>query len=96
MSLSKIVELLKGPPFERKVTQVTLDEQTPQAWMQLISDIVTTLADEPRIDVRDETPDTTSFRLVDFLTRTLNYQQRLSPFAHNHPCAFNLYSFLFC
>ena len=80
--LDEIAEYLRAPPFNMKVNLVTLDEQTPQAWLQLLSNVLTTLNEEPAIDLRDEPIDQTAFRLSDFLAKILLYRDAGKPFAH--------------
>ena len=92
MSLSEIAEYLKAPPFNLKVNLVTLDEQTPKEWLQLLGDILTTLNEQPRIDLRDETLEETAARLREFLVRTLNYKPPGGPFA---PFRQSIFSHLF-
>lgn len=82
MSLSVIVEFLKAPPFNKRISQIDLDEQTPLQWIQLLSDILTTLNEEERIDVRVESREQTAFRISDFLTRTLNYKKKMEAFVY--------------
>ncbi|KAH7827917.1 putative Intraflagellar transport protein 81-like protein [Monocercomonoides exilis] len=78
MSLAQICENLKAPPFNRKVSQVQLSKQTHTEWLQLMSDICTTLNDEPSIDIRDELLPDTIARLVDFIVRILNYKSSMT------------------
>ena len=92
MSLSEIADFLKAPPFNRKVNQVTLDEQSPQEWLQLLSDVLTTLKDTDRVDLRDETPDQTAFRISDFMTRILNYKPTVGVFVIFFVSVFDIFT----
>ncbi|KAA6400009.1 MAG: putative Intraflagellar transport protein 81 [Streblomastix strix] len=76
MSLSAIAEQLKKPPFNRRVTQVELDEKSPQEWMRLVNEIAASLSPDHDVDIRVEDIQDTSFRLATFLTRTLAYKPK--------------------
>ena len=80
--LNEIAEYLRAPPFNMKVNLVTLDEQTPQAWLQLLSNVLATLNEAPPTDLRDESLDQTAFRLADFLAKILLYKEAGKPFVH--------------
>lgn len=63
---------------------VSFDEKSPVELLQLLSDVFSLLSPVHKRDVRDETPEQTVFRLMDFLLRILYFKVTIDM------CVFNL------
>lgn len=68
-----IVERLNEPPFSMGLSLVMFDEKTPFELLEIVNLLMAQLSAEHRIDLRDETPEATANRMLDFL-RVLNYK----------------------
>ena len=70
--LAFIVEHLNNPPFSMMLTMVAFDEKTPFELLEVVNEVMAQLSSQHRVDLRDETPEATATRMLDFL-RVLNY-----------------------
>ena len=79
-SLAFIVDRLNDQPFGMTLTMVAFDEKSPFELLEVVNEVMAHLSSQHRIDLRDETPDATAQRMLDFL-RVLNYKlpQGLEP-----------------
>lgn len=69
-----ICEGLNAEPFNRNLTMVKLDTQTPEKLLQTLSDVIGWIQGLPEeIDIRSEMPEETVIRLMNAL-RVLKYQ----------------------
>jgi len=68
-----IVDRLNEPPFQMGLSLVAFDEKTPFELLEIVNALMAQLSPEHRIDLRDETPEATANRMLDFL-RVLNYK----------------------
>jgi len=59
------------------LTLVAFDEKTPFELLEVVNALMSQLSAEHRIDLRDETPEATANRMLDFL-RVLNYKLVMS------------------
>merc|ERR1719181_645663 len=78
--LQFIVDRLNEPPFQMNLTMVAFDEKTPFELLEVVNEVMAQLSSQHRIDLRDETPEATATRMLDFM-RVLNYRppQQLEP-----------------
>jgi len=74
--LAFIVDRLNEPPFQMNLTMVAFDEKSPFELLEVVNEVMAQLSSQHRVDLRDETPEATATRMLDFL-RVLNY--RLPP-----------------
>eukprot|EP00736_Rhodelphis_marinus_P007640 Rmarinus@m.7407 len=75
--ITLIVDKLNEPPFKLGLNCVAFDEKSPQALLQTLNDILAYLDDEHKIDLREENPEWTCWRMAQFL-RVLKYKSNLS------------------
>lgn len=68
-----IVNRLNEPPFSMGLSLVAFDEKTPFELLEIVNSLMAQLSAEHRIDLRDETPEATANRMLEFL-RVLNYK----------------------
>ena len=73
-----IVDRLNEPPFSMQLTLVAFDEKSPFELLEIVNSIMAHLSSEHRIDLRDETPEGTATRMMEFF-RILNYKQMVEP-----------------
>eukprot|EP01136_Pigoraptor_vietnamica_P035750 Opistho-1_new@101407 len=75
-----IIEQLNSPPFSRKFTLVTFDElgRNGLQLLQLLNDVFAELSPLQKVNLRDELPEQTAFRMLEFL-RVLKYQPKRDP-----------------
>jgi len=73
-----IVDRLNEPPFQMQLTLVAFDEKSPFELLEIVNSIMAHLSSEHRIDLRDETPEGTATRMMEFF-RILNYKQMVEP-----------------
>lgn len=80
--LQFIVDRLNEPPFQLSLTMVAFDEKTPFELLEVVNMVMADLSSQHAVDLRDETPEATATRMLDFL-RVLNYRppQQLEPMA---------------
>ena len=71
-----IVDRLNEPPFGMRLTLVAFDEKSPFELLEIVNAIMAQLSTDHQIDLRDETPDATAQRMLDFL-RVLNYKMQV-------------------
>ena len=71
--LQFIVDRLNEPPFQMSLTMVAFDEKSPFELLESVNEVMAHLSTQHRVDLRDETPDATATRMLDFL-RVLNYK----------------------
>ena len=71
--ISYIVDRLNEPPFLMQLTMVAFDEKSPFELLEIVNNIMAQLSPQHRTDLRDETPETTANRMLEFL-RVLNYK----------------------
>ena len=79
--LQFIVDRLNEPPFSMTLTMVAFDEKTPFELLEVVNEVMADLSEQHKVDLRDETPEATATRMLDFL-RVLNYKsphQNLEP-----------------
>jgi len=72
-ALAFIVDRLNDQPFQMNLTMVAFDEKSPFELLEAVNEVMANLSSQHRIDLRDETPDATASRMIDFL-RVLNYK----------------------
>lgn len=66
--VSKIVDLLKKPPFNKRLSLVTFDQQTPNDLVRLLNDVLVYLDDKQHdVDVGEETEERRGQRIAQFL-----------------------------
>ena len=58
------------------LSNVAFDEKSPFELLEVMNAIFAHLSKDHAVDLRDETPDSTATRMVDFL-RVLNFKQAL-------------------
>jgi intraflagellar transport protein 81 len=68
-----IVDRLNEPPFGMGLSLVAFDEKTPFELLEIVNALMAQLSADHRVDLRDETPEATANRMLDFL-RVLNYK----------------------
>lgn len=68
-----IVDRLNEPPFSMQLTMVAFDEKSPFELLEIVNELMANLSEQHRTDLRDETPEATATRMLDFL-RVLNYK----------------------
>mmetsp|Transcript_45252 Transcript_45252/g.74986 ORF Transcript_45252/g.74986 Transcript_45252/m.74986 type:complete len:691 (-) Transcript_45252:135-2207(-) len=73
-----IVDRLNEPPFNMQLSLVSFDEKSPFELLEIVNSIMANLSDDHKIDLRDETPEGTANRMMDFF-RILNYKQVMEP-----------------
>ena len=56
-----------------QLTMVAFDEKSPFELLEVMNEVMAHLSAQHRVDLRDETPDATAQRMLDFL-RVLNYK----------------------
>ena len=71
--LQFIVDRLNDPPFQMQLTMVAFDEKSPFELLEVVNEVMANLSSQHRIDLRDETPDATATRMLEFM-RVLNYK----------------------
>ena len=71
--LQFIVDRLNDQPFAMNLTMVALDEKTPFELLEVVNAVMAHLSSQHNIDLRDETPEATATRMLDFM-RMLNYR----------------------
>ena len=71
--LAFIVDRLNDAPFSMPITMVAFDEKTPFERLEVVNEVMAQLSSQHRVDLRDETPEATATRMLDFL-RVLNYR----------------------
>jgi len=71
--LQFIVDRLNEPPFQLDLTMVAFDEKSPFELLEVVNAVMAHLSSQHQTDLRDETPDATATRMLDFL-RVLNYK----------------------
>jgi len=71
-----ICQQLNEPPFLMNLSNVAFDEKSPFELLEVMNAIFAHLSKDHAVDLRDETPDSTATRMVDFL-RVLNFKQAL-------------------
>lgn len=59
--------------------QVAFDEKSPFELLEIVNLIMANLSDDHKVDLRDETPEATANRMMEFL-RVLNFKQTMDPF----------------
>ena len=74
--LQFVVERLNEPPFQMGLTLVAFDEKTPFELLEIVNGLMAHLSAEHRIDLRDETPEATANRMLNFL-QVMNYKMPL-------------------
>lgn len=72
-ALAFIVDRLNDQPFQMNLTMVAFDEKSPFELLEVVNEVMAHLSSVHRIDLRDETPDATAQRMLEFL-RVLNYK----------------------
>jgi intraflagellar transport protein 81 len=88
--LQFIVDRLNDPPFQMQLTMVAFDEKSPFELLEVVNEVMANLSSQHRIDLRDETPDATATRMLEFM-RVLNYkisiemQQAKAALLHGEP-----------
>ena len=71
--LQFIVDRLNEPPFHMNLTMVAFDEKSPFELLEVVNEVLANLSTQHRCDLRDETPEATAKRMLDFM-RVLNYK----------------------
>lgn len=71
--LQFIVDRMNEPPFQMNLTMVAFDEKSPFELLEVVNEVMAQLSSQHRTDLRDETPEATATRMLDFL-RVLNYK----------------------
>ena len=72
-ALGFIVDRLNDEPFKMTLTMVQFDEKSPFELLEVVNEVMAHLSSQHRIDLRDETPEATATRMLDFM-RVLNYR----------------------
>jgi len=68
-----IVNGFNQEPFRKNLTLVQFDELSPAELLEMLNEVFANLSDEHAIDLREEDPEQTAFRMSTFL-RVLNYR----------------------
>lgn len=68
-----IVNGFNQEPFRKNLTLVQFDELSPSELLQMLNEVFAHLSDEHQIDLREEGPEATAFRMSTFL-RVLNFR----------------------
>jgi len=74
-----IVDRLNEPPFSMPLSLVAFDEKSPFELLEIVNAVIREISAEHAANLRDETPEATATRMMDFLFKVLNYQQSLEP-----------------
>eukprot|EP00128_Syssomonas_multiformis_P000842 Colp12_sorted_trinity150504_noHs@30998 len=69
-----IIERLNDPPFRKGYTLVTFDQLSGIPLLQQLNDVFAELNPQHKIDIREEQPESTVIRMLEFL-RILKYKQ---------------------
>merc|ERR1719181_1258922 len=76
--LQFIVDRLNEPPFQMNLSMVAFDEKSPFELLEVVNEVMANVSSQHKTDLRDETPEATATRMLDFL-RVLNYKVNLEP-----------------
>ena len=68
-----IVDALNQTPFNKKYSLIAFDSLDASALKQVLNDVLTEISPEEEMDLREETPDQTAYRMLSLL-RVLKYQ----------------------
>lgn len=68
-----IVNGFNQDPFKKNLTLVQFDELSTQELLEMLNEVFAHLSDEHAVDLREEAPDQTAFRMGTFL-KVLNYR----------------------
>ena len=71
--LAFIVDRLNDQPFGMQMTMVAFDEKSPFELLEVVNTVMAHLSSAHQVDLRDETPDATAQRMLEFM-RVLNYK----------------------
>eukprot|EP00962_Isochrysis_galbana_P023620 scaffold7146_cov115-Isochrysis_galbana.AAC.5 len=70
-----IVDRLNEPPFAMQLSLVAFDEKSPFELLEIVNSIMLEISASHSANLRDETPEATANRMMDFLFKILNYKQ---------------------
>ena len=73
--LRYIVDRLNAPPFSRHYNLVTFDSLESLSLLQVLNDVLAEISPEHKIDLREEPPEQTAFRIFSLL-RILKYKPK--------------------
>ena len=71
--LRYIVDKLNSPPYNRHYNMVVFDSLGPLPLLQVLNDVLAEISPEHKIDLREEPPEQTAFRIFSLL-RILKYK----------------------
>jgi len=67
LEIKDVVELLRGPPFNRTEGLVEFSKKSPLELLQVVSDVFGQIDDRQKKDVRDETKEAMTARMLEFV-----------------------------
>jgi hypothetical protein len=70
-----IVDRLNEPPFAMQLSLVAFDEKSPFELLEIVNSVMREISASHSANLRDETPEATANRMMDFLFKILNYKQ---------------------
>lgn len=70
-----IVETLNHEPYNKSFTIVSFDSLDPAALLQILNDVLAQISPEHKVNLREEPPDQTAFRMFSFL-RVIKYKPK--------------------
>jgi len=70
-----IVDRLNEPPFAMQLSLVAFDEKSPFELLEIVNSVMRDISPAHATNLRDETPEATANRMMDFLFKILNYKQ---------------------
>ena len=70
-----IVETLNQEPYNKSFTIVSFDSLDPASLVQLVNDVLAQISPEHKVNLREEPPDQTAFRMFSFL-RVIKYKPK--------------------
>ena len=65
--LKYIVETLNQPPFSKRLTLIAFDSLEPAVLLQVLNDVLAEVSPDDRMDLREEAPDQTAYRMLTLL-----------------------------
>ena len=68
VEIKDIVDYLKNPPFNRNEGLVDFSKKSPIELLQVVNDVFAEMDDRQRKDLRDESKDAMTARMLEFVT----------------------------
>jgi len=76
--IAVIVERLNDVPFQMGLSLASFDEKSPFELLEIVNMVMGFLSEQHKVDLRDETPERTINRMMEFL-RQLNFKPGVDP-----------------